>query len=167
MIITNTRQNFLKFASRPVSFLFLSLLLQVSCSSGKETTNSNENSMNPSTWKIQWNENLPEQEAKFFVSDGWTGGFGEAALDSPDGRPLKFQDRATYLSGNAEKAIKAEFEQPACYSGSPLIFVHAKIRLSVQKSRNYSIPGAPEKSYGLLEIEELLEVKTHFTPCKE
>ena len=112
--------------------------------------------------RVVWNNESPEQEAMFFASDGWTGGFGEAAISNPDGRPLKYKGEPVYLSYSSEKLLNSAYERPRSYGGSPAIYVHAKITVEHKSEPNQSIPDAPVGTYAQLSIIELISVKTHF-----
>lgn len=118
------------------------------------------------TMELVFSDSLSPQTARFFVAQGWTGGMGEPALDRPDGRPLSFQSMPVYLTSDAEKKVMAQVEMPACIRGEPVIYVHAKISLEKRKERNYSIPGAPEKSYAALDILELYNVTFEAEECE-
>lgn len=119
----------------------------------------------PETMDLVWSDSLSPQEARFFFAQGWTGGFGEPALDDPRGRPLNWHNLSVYLTGSAEDSIMSRVNMPDCIMGEPTIYVHAKVSLEKRSEQNYSIPGAPMKSYAALDILELYSVKFEAEEC--
>lgn len=97
------------------------------------------------------------QVAVFFVSTGWRGGFGEAALDA-NGHILTVDDDPVYLTSEAMKQIMARVTVPEGTSGPPRILARARIRLEFRQRPNPAIPSCPTQSYYVIAIDELLDV---------
>lgn len=109
---------------------------------------------------------IPEaQVAVFRISKGWKGGFGEAVLDD-ENKIRRCEELPVYVDAKSNKEILDQVELPDCYIGQALIIVQGKVHLEKRKERNFTIPGAPEKNFYALVVDELLDVFSFAEPCE-
>jgi hypothetical protein len=105
--------------------------------------------------KHQFTETNDAQNAVFTISHGWTGGMGEAVFDST-GKTIQYMEgRPVYVNGSSLEKIMEQIKLPDTWEGGMKICVEARIHLEERSERNFSIPGAPEKKYYALVVEEL------------
>ena len=107
------------------------------------------------------------QDAVFYISRGWTGGFGEAVLDAPGGTVKQFNGTSIYIHSEMAKQIYAMGKLPECYVGRPVIKVSARIKLALKTGVNSSIEAAPEESYYEAVVEKLSGVYVAAEECKD
>ncbi|HAZ28818.1 MAG TPA: hypothetical protein DCY48_03545 [Candidatus Magasanikbacteria bacterium] len=104
------------------------------------------------------------QQAVFFVSVGWTGGFGEAVLDDQknivtlSGFPL-------YLDSDSWDRIFQQEALPACFLSTPAIKVLAEVEMEKITAKNSSIEEADEKTYYHVTINRIDDVFIQAEPC--
>lgn len=116
---------------------------------------------------VKFNLATNPQDAIFYISRGWTGGFGEAVLDAPGGTVKQFDDIPIYINSKAAKQIYTMGKLPECYVGRPTLKVSARIKLTYKTGINSSIEEAPEESYYEAVVEKLYGVYASAEECKD
>lgn len=146
-------------------FRLMVLLLASLCGCHSSTSHSTPMKTPDAETPLKFKSTAAAQDAVFCVSSGWTGGMGEAVFEGESSSLLFVDDLPVFLSTEAERAIMARVQVPDCWSGSPLIKVSARVELVRCTRRNFSIPGAPEKTYYSLKLLELHAVFSQYDPC--
>jgi hypothetical protein len=116
---------------------------------------------------IKFSFTTNSQDAVFYISRGWTGGFGEAVLDAPGGTVEQFNGTAIYINSEMARQIYAIGKLPECYVGRPTIKVSARIKLALKTGVNSSIEDAPKESYYEAVVEKLSGVYVEAEECKD
>lgn len=119
---------------------------------------------------VQLRATSEPQSALFYVRPGWTGGCGEAVLDS-QGDLVRLDQTPVFLNRAAFEQVMKAAGNPTCFQGGESILVSARVKLVDDHcSRTLPAPGGgisqDRMDYLRLDIVELQNVIAELTPCE-
>lgn len=108
-----------------------------------------------------------DQDAIFYIGQGYTGGAGSAPLiDKNSGSIKQLNGKPIFLEESAVGEVLKKGKIPNCVEGRPYIAVNANISLDLKVTDNPSIEDAPKMSYYVAHVKELHAVTVLAKECK-